>query len=82
MRTTYGFLIFGLVLLTLALALLVPLILSGNEPKSESVTFVKGDTMPQRMKLYPQALHGCGGLDLPADREIRQRPPTPKGVRA
>ena len=36
--------------------------------------------MPKHTKIYPIQLHGCGGANLPADREIyRKTPERPEG---
>ncbi len=31
--------------------------------------------MQENTRFYPTPLHGCGNTGLPADREIRQKPP-------
>ncbi len=43
MRTTYWFLLLGLMLLTVCLALLIPLFTDRNEPSSTNTRFVQGD---------------------------------------
>lgn len=37
--------------------------------------------MPEHTVIYRINLHGCGGENLPADRESRLPVPTEKGVR-
>lgn len=37
--------------------------------------------MPHRTKIYRIQPHGCGGKNLPADRETRAPVPKEKGVR-
>lgn len=37
--------------------------------------------MPQHTKIYRIARHGGGGLNLPADREVRFPAPREKGTR-
>ncbi|HRV73151.1 MAG TPA: hypothetical protein P5116_04660 [Eubacteriales bacterium] len=81
MRTTYFMLALGLILLTVALAILLPPALKDDTPRSDSISFVKGNIMPEHTRFYKVAMHGGGGEQLPADRETRTPVIQEKGIR-
>ena len=53
MRTTYWFLLLGLMLLTVCLALLIPLYTAREEPQSTNSRFVQGVTYEQEAYHLP-----------------------------
>ena len=79
-RSTYLYLLLGLLLLTIALAVLVPLFRREKAPSGQGLYSVdrtnffpspSGDG-PCRTRFYPTDVAGVG-RQRPADREIRRR---------
>ncbi|MCL2695923.1 MAG: hypothetical protein FWE69_06325 [Clostridiales bacterium] len=69
-RTSYFYLLLGLLLLTLALVFVLSLFRREPTPKGHDIYFVEGgQSMPYHTKFYEISLHGGGGQGLPADRE-------------
>ena len=62
MRTTYWFLLLGLMLLTVCLALLIPLFTARDEPQSTNSRFVQGACYEQEAyHLLPRRTARTGG---------------------
>ncbi len=81
-RSTCLYLLLGLLLLTIALAVLVPLFRREKAPSGQGLYSVDrtnffpspSGTDPCRTRLYPTEL--AGGRQCPGDREIRRRETT------
>ena len=79
-RSTYLYLLLGLLLLTLALSLVLPLWRRSKAPSGQGLYSVDrtnyfaspSGNSPYRTRFYPTDLGG-GSRQCPADREIRRR---------
>ena len=81
MRRLLPYVAFGLTLFAIGLCVLIPLLSCRPTHPASPARFVQEVPMPNHTRIYPVAAHGCGGENLPADRETRMRVCAEKGVR-
>ena len=81
MRRLLPYVAFGLTLFALGLLVLIPLLSCRPTHPASPARFVQEVSMPHHTRIYPVPAHGCGGENLPADRESRSPVLAEKGVR-